>query len=95
MHARILTIQMRPDEIEGVVSRYREVIVPSAKTQPGFKGLMLLTDSSSGLAHSITLWDEAEQGWDQEEYRKLLGEFNNTMTVQSFARKGFEVRVRA
>ena len=94
MHARVLTIQMRPEEIEEVAQRYRELIVPSAKAQPGFKGLMLLTDPATGLAHSITFWDEAEQGWDQEEYRKLLGEFNNTMTVQSFSRKGFEVRVR-
>ena len=94
MHARILTITMRAEELEGMVQRYREVIVPSAKAQPGFQGLLLLTDAATGRAHSITFWDDAEQGWDQAEYQRLLYAFGDTMTIQSFSRESLEVRVR-
>jgi hypothetical protein len=94
MRARILTITMRTEELEGMVQRYREVIVPSAKAQTGFKGLMLMTDAATGVAHSITFWESEDQGWAPEEYQRLLTAFNDTLTIQSFARQDFEVRVQ-
>ncbi len=56
MHARVITSQFQPGKADEVVQIYRESMLPEARQQRGFKGVMFLVDHSTSKAISITLW---------------------------------------
>ncbi|WP_019586213.1 antibiotic biosynthesis monooxygenase family protein [Deinococcus apachensis] len=57
MHARIVTVQIRPGKMSGAVLIYRDVVAPLLARQPGFAGARLLTDARSGRGVLLTLWE--------------------------------------
>ncbi len=59
MHARVVTLQVKPDKAEEAVENYRASIANS-KRKPGYKAGILLTDPETGKAFSITLWESEE-----------------------------------
>jgi heme-degrading monooxygenase HmoA len=60
MHAKVVTFQIKPGMQEEVDRLFREVIVPSARKQKGFRGGMLLTDPDTGKGKSVALWETEE-----------------------------------
>ncbi len=57
MHARVVSIQVRPADLPEVCRIYREGVLPVCKGQQGYRGALLLTEAETGRARSITLWE--------------------------------------
>jgi hypothetical protein len=57
MLARITTLRFRPDKAGEGFGIVQHSIVPTIKEQRGFRGLLLLGDSLTGSATTVTLWD--------------------------------------
>lgn len=83
MHARVVTVQIRPGKLPGAVQIYRDSVAPALAGLPGFAGGRLLTDPITGKGLMLTLWEsEADlraleaSGWFQEEvarFQAVLG----------------------
>ncbi len=59
MHARVTRMEAKPDKIAEIVRISREVVVPEARRQAGFVGVVQLVDRDRAV--SITFWaSEAE-----------------------------------
>ena len=81
MYARALIGQVKPakrDEIDDAIRIYQDSIVSAARQNQGFNGALLLTNSHTGRAMSITLWEtEADMmeseadGYYQEQITKI------------------------
>jgi hypothetical protein len=62
-----------PDMLDEGVRHAREVILPQAKEMdPGFKGIIALTDHQSGKMLGITFWESEEALRATEEGAKRL-----------------------
>ncbi len=57
MHARVVSIQVRPTDLPEVGRIYTEGVLPVCKGQQGYRGALLLTEAETGRAVSITLWE--------------------------------------
>lgn len=58
MFAQLITVVMDTDERE--VSAIAESVLPTLKSLPGFRGLVVLTDATTHAVVSMTLWESAE-----------------------------------
>jgi hypothetical protein len=56
VYARVSTLEGAPEQIDEGLRYLREQVLPSGKTDPGFKGLIALGDRQSGKTLSITFW---------------------------------------
>ena len=56
MHARVVTIQFQPGKVDEGTQIYRESVLPEARQQRGFKGIIALLDRSTDKFISISLW---------------------------------------
>jgi len=75
MHARVTTVQLRPDTVDASIDLYQREILPVISAQPGYQGVYLFTDRASGNGVSITLWaSEADaQAYESSgTYRQLV-----------------------
>ena len=91
MFSRLVTLQLQPGKTEEAVRMYRDSVIPAAKKQHGFKGAMLLTDSTTGKGYSITEWEtEADMkageasGYYQEQINKFGQLLKSTPTREGF-----------
>lgn len=57
MYARIVNIQLRPGKTDGLISIFRDALLPELRQQPGFRGARLLTDTATGRGIMETQWD--------------------------------------
>lgn len=57
MHARVVSIQVQSGKTDEAIAIYRDVVVPAAKQQKGFKSALLLTDPATGKGVSVTVWE--------------------------------------
>jgi len=57
MYARITTTQISPENVEEATRITRDVIVPAAQSEKGFKGYLALGDRATGKTQVITLWE--------------------------------------
>jgi hypothetical protein len=48
MHARVTTVQLRPDTLDASIDLYQQEILPVIKAQPGYQGVYLFTDRATG-----------------------------------------------
>ena len=60
MHARVSMFEGAPDQIDEMLRQAQEQVVPQAKQQEGFKGLIALGDRQSGKTLGITFWESEE-----------------------------------
>ena len=75
MHARISVFEGPPDMLDEGVRHAREVILPQAKEMdPGFKGIIALTDRQSGKMVGISFWESEEAMRASEEGATRLRE---------------------
>ena len=57
--ARVVTIQVKPEEMEACISIFREVKAPSIAVRPGFDHGHWWVDREAGKATSVTFWATA------------------------------------
>ena len=95
MYARVTTIHVKEDKVEEAVQLYKESVLPAAKKQKGFRGVLLLTDAATGRGMSITLWDTEKEAsvneqnlYYQNQLVKVLPYFSNPPV-----REGFDVNL--
>lgn len=60
MFARVISVTVRHGSTAEVAQVYRERVVPAARSQPGFKGALLLANPGTDKIVSITLWESRE-----------------------------------
>ncbi len=97
MHARLTIVQTKPDLIDEIAKLYEDSVIPAAKSQKGFRGAYLLSDSKSGKGVSITLWDSEEEAIANEKsgyYQDQVNKFKEYFTAPP-VREGYEVSVQA
>ena len=56
MNAKVVKFQIKQGKRDDVVRLFEEFVIPGAKKQKGFMGGMLLTDSHTNYATSVSLW---------------------------------------
>jgi heme-degrading monooxygenase HmoA len=74
MHARMSIFEGPPDMIDESLRQAREVILPQAKQEEGFKGIIALTDRQSGKMVGVTFWESEEAMHATEEGANRLRE---------------------
>ncbi|WKD33559.1 hypothetical protein [Streptomyces sp. DSM 40907] len=74
MFARLSTYQGSPVPAEGDVSGNSEAIVRQVQDVPGFRGVYYLVDRATGVAKSLTLWDDERTMMDSEEQAARIRE---------------------
>ena len=75
MHARMSIFEGPPDKIDEGVRHAREVILPQAKEiDPGFKGIIALTDRQARKMVWITFWESEEAMGASEEAANRLSQ---------------------
>lgn len=92
MHARVITVQLKPGTAEDATRVYRESILPAARHQPGFQRALFLVDPITERAISITQWaTEADlaaseaSGYLREQVAKLTPYFATPVVSELFA----------
>lgn len=60
MFARVISVTVRHGTVEEFARVYRERVMPAARSQPGFKGALLLANPGNDKVVSITLWETRE-----------------------------------
>ena len=97
MYARLTIVHLKPDFLDETVKLYEDGVIPAAKSQKGFRGAYLLSDSKSGKGISITLWDSEEEAIANEKsgyYQDQVNKFKEYFTAPP-VREGYEVSVQA
>ena len=56
MYARVVTIRVRPEQMDQCIRIFREVNAPSIAARPGFDHEHWWVDRASGKAMSVTFW---------------------------------------
>jgi len=80
MQARVMTVQVPPDEIDEVIRIYRAV-VSAVKQQEGFKGGLLLSDPDTGKCMSISMWKTEDDMTASEASDYLKEQITNLTAV--------------
>ena len=57
MHARIVTAQVLPENVNEDIKIWRDSVVPAVKTQKGFKRGYLLVNRKTGKVVTVGLWE--------------------------------------
>jgi heme-degrading monooxygenase HmoA len=60
VHARVSIFEGSPDQIDELLRQVREQVLPQAKQDEGFKGMIALGDRHSGKTLGITFWESEE-----------------------------------
>jgi heme-degrading monooxygenase HmoA len=74
MYARLSILEGSPENIDESLRQVREQVVPQAKQQEGFKGMIALGDRQSGKTLGITFWESEEAMRASEEEANRLRE---------------------
>ena len=84
MHARIVTVHVKPQDVEEISTIYNESILPAAREQSGFRGATFVVDAKSGKGISVTLWATErdlrageQNGYYQEQVAKCASLFTS------------------
>jgi heme-degrading monooxygenase HmoA len=56
-HARLVTGQIQPGKMDEWVRIHRDTVVPARQHHRGFQGMLVLTDTNTGKAITITQWE--------------------------------------
>ncbi|UCC90707.1 MAG: hypothetical protein JSW24_00630 [Dehalococcoidia bacterium] len=97
MFARLTIVQASTDKLDETKKIYEESVIPAAKSQKGYRGAYLLSDSKTGKGVSITLWDSEEDAIANEQsgyYQEQINKFKGLFTAPP-VREGYEVSVQA
>ena len=91
MHARVVTGQYQQGTLAEAARMYRDLYLPAAEQQQGFKGALFLTDPNTHNAMSISLWEtEADMkasetnGFLQEQLANFAHMFAGPLAQESY-----------
>ena len=91
MYARVTFATAPPEKADETIKIMRDSILPAAKKQKGFKGLLNLTDRKSGKGIVIVLWNtEADMtageksGFYQAQLAKEMPLLSATPTMEHY-----------
>ena len=93
MHGRIVSVQVKPEDLGKAIEIYRDSVIPAAKQQTGFLEALLFTDSATGRAVSITIWETEEDllaGQASGYYQEQIAKFAELM-IRTPDQEGFEL----
>lgn len=93
MHGRIVSVQVKPEDLGKAVGVYRDSVIPAAKEQKGFHDALLFTDSATGRAVSITIWETEEDllaGQASGYYQEQIAKFAELM-IRTPEQEGYEL----
>jgi heme-degrading monooxygenase HmoA len=74
VYARVSRFEGPPDVIDELLRQAREQVLPQAKQDEGFKGMIALGDRQSGKTLGITFWESEEAMRATEEDANQLRE---------------------
>jgi heme-degrading monooxygenase HmoA len=97
MFARLTIVQVKVDKIDEVVKIYGDNVVPAAKSQKGYKGILMLTDRKTGKGISIGMWESEQDAIANEisgYYQQQVGRFKDHFTKPP-VQEGYEVSIQA
>lgn len=57
MFARVVTIQGKPEKVDDEIRHFREKLIPTAKSNHGFKDAYLMVDRKTGKMISFVMWE--------------------------------------
>lgn len=58
MRARVIETKASPEVVEAGIQVTKDVLVPNARAQEGFRGYIALYDSAAGIGFAVTLWED-------------------------------------
>ena len=97
MFARLTIVQVKIDKMDETIKLFNDSVIPAAKSQKGFRGGYLLTDSKTGKGISMVFWDSEEDAVANEQsgyYQEQVGKFKDVFTAPP-VREGYEVSIQA
>ena len=69
MHARLLKIRIKIDEIDEASKVFEKTVIPLCKSQKGFKGAYFMSNRKTGYCIPVTLWESEEDMIANEQNR--------------------------
>jgi heme-degrading monooxygenase HmoA len=96
MFARLTIVQVKIGNLDETVKIFKEGVIPAAKSQKGYRGAYLLTDSKTGKGISITLWDSEKNAIANEQsgyYQKQVDRFKGFFTAPP-VHEGYKVSLQ-
>jgi heme-degrading monooxygenase HmoA len=60
MHMRITRVRRPAENLEASISLYQQRLLPTIREQPGFNGVVLLSDRESGAGAATSTWESEE-----------------------------------
>ncbi len=94
--ARVTITQSKIESYDELVKLYAESVVPAAKSQKGYRGILLLTNRETGKSISISFWDSEEDAIANEQsgyYQEQVAKFKEFFTAPP-VKEGYEVTVK-
>jgi heme-degrading monooxygenase HmoA len=96
MFARVTNSQIKVDKLDEAIKIVKENVLTVAKSQKGYRGAYLFTDSKTGKGLMISLWDTEEDAIANEEsgyYQEQVAKFKDIFAAPP-VREGYEVSVQ-
>jgi heme-degrading monooxygenase HmoA len=91
MHARVTFATAEPAKVDQTIKIMRDSILPAAKKQKGFKGLIYLTNRKIGKGMVIVLWNAEDDmtagessGFYQEQVAKEMPLLSGPPTMEHY-----------
>ena len=94
--ARVTITQSKVENFDEMVKLYSESVVPAAKSQKGYLGILLLTNRETGKSISVAIWENEEDAIANEKsgyYQEQVAKFKDFFTAPP-VREGYEVSVK-
>ena len=92
MLARVVTIQVKPEQMDECIRIFREVNAPSIAEQPGFDHGHWWVDRTSGEATSVTFWEnEADEEASRANIPRLVEGMSHVLSSEEVYQEIFEV----
>jgi heme-degrading monooxygenase HmoA len=94
--ARLTITQSKVESVDEMVKIYRDSVVPAAKSQKGYLGILLLTNRETGKGISIAIWESEEDAIANEKsgyYQEQVAKFKAYFTAPP-VREGYEVSIK-
>jgi heme-degrading monooxygenase HmoA len=95
MFTRFTIAQVKSGKMDELAQIYTESIVPAAKAQKGYRGAYLLTNTETGKAISITVWDSEADAIANEQsgyYQEQVAKAKDCFAALP-VREGYEITV--
>ena len=97
MFARLTIVQVKADKMDEVIKIYGDQVVPAAKSQKGYKGILLLTDPKTGKGISVALWESEQDAIANDKsgyYQQQVARFKDYFTKPP-VQENYEVSIQA